>query len=42
MQLEIYEHLWEMHAGFEQVRRALGNLARHRTFHAGDVERLSA
>jgi hypothetical protein len=42
MQLEIYEHLWEMHAGFEQVRRALQNLAQHGAFHTGEVERLGA
>jgi hypothetical protein len=42
MRLEIYEHLWEMHAGFEQVRRALQRLAQHRTFNAGEVERLGA
>ena len=42
MPLEVYENFWELHAGFEQVRRALRNLAQHRTFQAGEVERLGA
>src|SRR5712671_6813504 len=42
MPLEVYENLWQLHAGFEQVRRALRNLAQNRSFHAGEVERLTA
>jgi hypothetical protein len=42
MPLEVYESLWQLHAGFEQVRRALRSLALNRTFHAGEVERLGA
>ncbi len=42
MPLAIYEQLWELHAGFDQVRRALGNLSQHKTFHAPEVERLYA
>jgi hypothetical protein len=40
MPLEVYENLWQLHAGFEQMRRALRNLAQHRTFQASEVERL--
>ena len=42
MPLEVYENLWQLNAGFEQVRRALVSLARHRTFRASEVERLGA
>jgi len=42
MPLDVYQRLWELHAGFEQVRRALRELGRHRTFRAGEVERLGA
>ena len=42
MPLAVYEQLWELHAGFDQVRRALRSLAQHRTFHAREVERLGA
>jgi hypothetical protein len=41
MPLRVYEQLWELHAGFEQIRRALQGLKLQRTFHAGEVERLS-
>jgi hypothetical protein len=34
MPLEVYENLWQLHAGFEQVRRALRSLEQNRTFHA--------
>ena len=42
MPLAVYEQLWELHAGFDQVRRALRGLSQHKTFHAPEVERLSA
>jgi hypothetical protein len=42
MPLDVYQQLWELHAGFEQVRRALRELGRQRTFQAREVERLSA
>ena len=42
MPLGVYQQLWELHAGFEQVRRALRGLGRHRTFQAREVERLGA
>jgi hypothetical protein len=42
MPLGLYEQLWELHAGFEQVRRALHGLGKHRTFHAKELQRLGA
>jgi hypothetical protein len=42
MPLGVYEQLWELHAGFEQVRRALRGLGQRRTFHASEIERLGA
>jgi hypothetical protein len=42
MPLEIYQQLWELHAGFEQVRRALRSLGQQPTFRTGEVERLGA
>ena len=42
MPLDVYEQLGKMHAGFEQIRRALRRLARHRTFQSREVERLAA
>ena len=42
MPLAVYQQLWELHAGFEQVRRALRDLRQQRTFQAREVERLSA
>ena len=42
MPLEVYENLWQLHSGFEQVRRALGSLAQNRIFQADEVERLGA
>ena len=42
MPLEVYENLWQLHAGFEQVQRALRSLALNRTFHSGEIERLGA
>ena len=42
MPLDIYQQLWELHAGFEQVRRALRNLGQQPTFRIGEVERLDA
>ena len=40
--LGVYEQLWELHAGFEQVRRALRGLEQHRTFHPSELRRLGA
>jgi hypothetical protein len=40
--LAVYEQLWQLHAGFDQVRRALRSLSQHGTFHAREVERLGA
>jgi hypothetical protein len=42
MPLEVYENLWQLHAGFEQVRHALQRLAQNPSFHAGEVARLTA
>jgi hypothetical protein len=42
MPLEVYEQLWELHVGFDQVRHALEGLGQHRTFHATELERLGA
>ena len=42
MPLTVYQQLWELHAGFDQVRRALRSLSQHKTFHAPEVERLCA
>jgi hypothetical protein len=42
MPLDVYRQLWELHAGFEQVRQALRELVRHRTFQARELERLGA
>jgi hypothetical protein len=42
MPLEVYENLWQLHAGFEQVRRALRSLEQNRIFHAREIERLAA
>ena len=42
MPLDIYQQLWELHAGFEQVRRALRSLSQQATFRTGEVERLGA
>ena len=39
---EVYEQLWELHSGFEQVRCALRGLGKHRTFHPGELKRLGA
>jgi len=40
MPLELYQQLWELHAGFEQVHRALRSLAQQRVFQAREIERL--
>jgi len=42
MPLEIYQQLWELHAGFEQVRRALQTLGQQPTFRIREIERLGA
>jgi hypothetical protein len=42
MPLGVYQQLWELHSGFEQVRRALGSLRKQEMFHGREVERLSA
>ena len=42
MPLGLYEQLWELNAGFEQVRRALDGLGKHRTFRAKELQRLGA
>ena len=42
MPQSIYEQLWELDAGFIQMRRALRILARHRAFQSREVERLAA
>jgi hypothetical protein len=42
MPLGVYEQLWELHAGFQQVRRALNGLRQQRMFNAREIERLSA
>jgi hypothetical protein len=42
MPLGVYQQLWELHAGFEQVRRALHGLRREPTFQAREIERLGA
>jgi hypothetical protein len=42
MPLEVYQQLWQLHAGFEQVRRALIGLGRQPTFRTREVERLGA
>jgi hypothetical protein len=42
MPLDVYQQLWELHAGFEQVRRALGSLGEQPTFRTREVERLGA
>ena len=36
----MYQQLWELHAGFEQVRRALRSLSHQPTFRTREVERL--
>jgi hypothetical protein len=41
MPLDVYQQLWELHSGFEQVRRALRGLGQHPAFQAREVERLS-
>jgi hypothetical protein len=41
MPLDVYQQLWELHSGFEQVRRALRGLGRQPTFQAREVDRLS-
>ena len=40
MPLDVYKQLWELHAGLEQIRRALASLAQQPTFQAREVERL--
>ena len=40
MPLDVYQQLWELHAGFEQVRRALHSLAQQPTFRTREVQRL--
>jgi len=40
MPLDVYQQLWELHAGFEQVRRALRALGQQPTFQIREVERL--
>jgi len=42
MPLEVYQQLWELHAGFEQVRRALRSLGQQPTFRTREIERLGA
>jgi hypothetical protein len=42
MPLEVYENLWELRAGFEQVRRPLRRLGQRQTFRAREVEGLGA
>jgi hypothetical protein len=36
MPLSVYEQLWELHAGFQQVRRALSGLGQQRILHSGE------
>ena len=42
MPLAVYQQLWELHAGFEQVMRALHGLGQQPTFQAREVGRLSS
>ena len=42
MPLEVYKQLWELHAGFEQVRRALRSLGEQATFRPREIDRLGA
>lgn len=42
MPLDVYQQLWELHAGFEQVRRALQTLGQQPTFRIREIERLGA
>src|SRR6266446_8899187 len=42
MPLDVYQQLWELHAGFEQVRRALRGLGQQSPFNTREVGRLAA
>ena len=42
MPLGVYEQLWQLHAGFDQVRRAFRDLGQHSTFHGEELRRLGA
>ena len=42
MPLNVYEQLWKLHAGFQEVRSALSGLKQQPMFHAGELERLRA
>ena len=42
MPLDVYQQLWELHAGFEQVRRSLRGLGQQSPFNTREVGRLAA
>ena len=42
MKLEIYRHLLEFNAGYDQAIRSLAALRKHRAFQSGELARFSA
>ena len=42
LDLTLYEQLWELHAGFVQVRQALARLGENQAFHRRELQRLAA
>jgi len=41
MKLRVYEHLLALNAGFDQVRRTMRALGRHRSFDSSELARFS-
>jgi len=42
LKLDIYRHLLEFNAGYDQVIRSLAALGKHRAFQSGELARFSA
>jgi hypothetical protein len=39
LKLDVYEHLLNINAAFDQVARSIAALRKHRQFHAGELNR---
>ena len=42
MKLDVYEHLAQINAGFDQATRSIAALRKHRAFHRGELARFAS